>query len=206
MDESDEQSSVTENAMAVIDAVAPDNWREKMKRVAAQLLVGTEWGKDYYLKARDTIDEAEGRSKVNTMLAEAVGQQAISDPAQIERAKARFLGNLYRKQENLEAVIAKTAEHIKDAPDAADATKSDNISEMPLDSDFAAAFSREAEVATSEQLRDRLARLLAGEMKTPGTYSRSTLRMAPPAHGISPTCIRSANSIRTMMKTRSCIR
>lgn len=121
---------------------------------------------------RENLDTLEGRSKINMMLAEEVGRQALGDPKVIERAKARFLGDLYSKQENVEAVVGKAAEHI-DQAGTADEPSSD---EMVAD-DWMNTFIRHAENATSDDLRDRLAKVLAGETQKPGSYSRGTVRV-----------------------------
>lgn len=163
-------------ALDIIDSVAPEGWRSKMGMVAAQLLAGTKWGAEYYARVREVKDHADAKSRINAVVAEAVGQQAITDPQFMERAKARLLGDIYQKQENLEAVIASATLLLEDQspPKAA---SDEQPEQPPFEPDWAAAFNREAELATSDELRGRLAKVLAGELIQPGTFPRSTVRM-----------------------------
>jgi hypothetical protein len=171
-----EDTPDSSTALDIIDTVAPEGWRSKMGMVAAQLLAGTKWGAEYYARVRDVKDYADSKTKINAIVAEAVGRQAIADPQIMERAKARFLGDIYRKQENVEAVIASASlllEHQSPPKQASD----QRTEKPPFESDWAAAFNREAECATSDELRERLAKVLAGELIQPGTFPRSTVRM-----------------------------
>lgn len=155
-----------------VDAAAPKGWRRLMASVASQLLIGTEWGANYYARASEIKDRVEGRSKVNAIIAEAVGQQAITDPDVMNRAKARFLGDLHQKQANLEDVITRAAERLEQR----DAPGEDEAVANPLGEDWASAFAREAELASSDELRERLAKILAGEISRPGSVRRATIR------------------------------
>ena len=44
-------------------------------------------GLPYYEKIRENLDTIEGRSRINALVAEEVGRQAIADPEFMERAK-----------------------------------------------------------------------------------------------------------------------
>lgn len=174
-----------------IDSLAPKGWRLKLAKAAAQLIGGTEKGAIAYGQVRERLDVIEGRSAVSKALAQAVAQQIINDPDTMERAKARFVGTMFQKQENLEAVIIGASEPMLSLPPpknqssrASDQNLEDeqiieNIDslEPPLESDWAATFTSIAENATSEELRSRLSRILAGELATPGIYSRSSIRL-----------------------------
>jgi len=140
----------------------------KAQRAILRLLAGG-IAHPYVQQIRENLDEMDGRSKVNMMLAEEVGRQAITDPEMVERAKARFLGDVYRKQVNLEAVaVAASAQLGEDE-------NQDEYDDPEPSNDWMNAFTRVAEDASSEQLRDRLASLLAGEIRKPGTFRRSTV-------------------------------
>ncbi|WP_426255766.1 DUF2806 domain-containing protein [Sphingomonas sp. DC2300-3] len=187
---SDEQKDEYQlSPVAIIDAVAPEGWKGTLKRVALQLGIGTRAGARLYAAGRDQQDTSEGKSIVSKALAEAVAREAVENPVMMERARARFLSEFFGKQDNLEAVLIGAAGHLHDSPsstsepkadDAATGTQtSDDIEsndDVPLDADWAAAFTREAEGATSDELRDRLSRVLAGEIRSPGAYPRSVLR------------------------------
>ena len=116
---------------------------------------------------RIRVDSA-SRSQVVRAVASAAATGASTDPQIVDRATAHWLHGLVRKQENREAVAVRTAELLEDSPpqQGMDAGPSD---------DFMNTFEDVAERATSENLRDLFARVLAGEIRKPGRFSRRTL-------------------------------
>lgn len=122
-------------------------------------------------QARENMDTVSGRSRVNLMLAEAVGRQAVTDPEIMDRAKARFLGNHFRKQENVEVVAVLALEDLR---------QTDNGSPPPedetADDDWLNVFSRYAEDASSERMRQLFAKVLSGEIRKAGSFSLATMR------------------------------
>lgn len=170
-----------------VEAAAPAGWRGKLAKAAIQLLAGTERGSRLYADVRGRLDTVEGQSLVRKALANAVAQQAINDPELMERAKARFLGAALRQQENLEAVLVGAADEALRLPppvnandetgDQRQTSESGSDATDSLDPDWAASFTGLAESATTDELRSRLSRVLAGEIASPGTYSRSTVRL-----------------------------
>ncbi|WP_164155458.1 DUF2806 domain-containing protein [Sandarakinorhabdus rubra] len=180
-----------EGFVANITKHVPEGWRVKVAKMCLQLTLGAEAAASLYSDAREKLDHIEGRSLITRRLAEVVANQAVRDPVIVERAKARFLGDLARKQENLEAVISSAVELLPNLPmsspdqsnEAAvrEATecRSDTLGEEaanPLNPDWASTFVSFAENASTDDLRQRLSSILAGEMRAPGTYPRSTLR------------------------------
>lgn len=121
-------------------------------------------------RARENMDTVAGRSKVNMMLAQEVGRQALSDPEIMERARARFLGEHLRKQENVEGVAILALEDLRELP-APDAEPNPDT-----DDDWLNVFSRFAEDASSERMRTLFAKVLAGEIRKPGSFSLATMR------------------------------
>ena len=124
---------------------------------------------------------------MNKQLYAIASQQILDDPEMVERAKARLVGGMLRKQENLEAVIGGAGDKMLalPPPDEVEGTPEDHeqpednsggSSGEPLNPDWAAAFSEVAENATSEELRDRLSRMLVGEITSAGSFPRSTIR------------------------------
>jgi Protein of unknown function (DUF2806) len=189
--------SIVDTALQTIDSVAPDGWRMKFAKAAAQLIAGTEKGAIAYGQMRERIDTIEGRSTVSRALASAVAVQAVNDPELVERSKARFLGTAIQQQENIEAVVSGATQYLPMLPapeieaqsgtcieqndfdrpkERLDVGREQVADESPLNADWAATFSGIAENATTEELRDRLSRVLAGELASPGTYSRATVR------------------------------
>lgn len=170
------------SAVSIVDEVAPDGWKKKVAAVLFQMGLGSQKAAKLYGAGRENLDIVEGRSIVNKALAEAVARQAANDPDQVERMKARLLGTAMREQENLEAVLGAAESHMLALPPPVAADEKSarpdeeaSISE-PLDPDWVDAFTRQAAQANSEDLRDRLSRVLAGEVASPGKYPRAVFR------------------------------
>ena len=96
-------------------------------------------------------------------------KDAVADEDLTTRALERWSSNIKTKQRNTERVAVKTVELLSEQ-------------EMPReaaapDEDFMGLFSDIAENASSEGLSDLLARILAGEIRKPGSVSRRTLQV-----------------------------
>lgn len=118
-------------------------------------------------------NELEGRAIVSRMMAEEVGRQEVADPQKLELARQRFVGEAIRKHENVTAVAERAAQIAQEAPGGDEPVAED----APKPSqDWMNTLTRVAEDASSEELRDRLARVLASEARKPGTFSKSFIR------------------------------
>lgn len=186
------QSEADENdvskALATIDQVAPKGWRLKLAKASVQLLVGTRVGAAVYAEARKNLDEIEGRSAMNKQLYATAARQILNDPDMVERAKARLVGGMINKQENLEAVISGASNRViqprlltgqimtDQDNQQVNNTEIDPADDKPLNADWATTFTEVAEGATSDELRERLSRMLLGELKSAGTFPRATIR------------------------------
>lgn len=122
-------------------------------------------------RARENMDTVAGRSRVNMMIAEEVGRQAVSDPEILERGKARFLSEHFRKQENVEAVAVLALEDLRETAEVTPSTDTEEA-----DEDWLNVFSRYAEDASSERMQQLFAKVLAGEIRKPGSFSLATMR------------------------------
>ncbi len=169
---SNDVSTGTDLAAALDATGLPATVKGKVQKAIFRLIAGG-MGLEYWDKIRDNLDAIDGRTRVNMILAEHVGRQALADPEIVERAKARFLGDLAQKQENVEAVARLANEAAGASPDG-DNPSADEAPEPSQD--WMNTFIREAEGASSDDLRERLAGVLAGEARKPGTFSRSTVR------------------------------
>lgn len=163
-------------ATAIVSALSaglPSTVKGRVQKAILRLIVGS-IKLDYIEQVRENVSTLEGRNRIDAMVADEIGRQALADPAFMARAKARFLGEMARKQENIEAIAVIAQAKVDAAPDA-DTVATDPASEPSQD--WMNAFTREAEGATSEALRERLAAVLAGEARKPGSFSRSTVRL-----------------------------
>jgi hypothetical protein len=173
MDADQESATVGTDIMTALKkAGVPQTVKGKIQRAVFRMIVGG-MGLEYFQKVRENLDTIEGRSRINMLVAEEIGRQAIADPEFLERAKARFLGEMAVRHENVEAV-ARIAHAKSEADPEGDKPAPDEQAEPTQD--WMNLFIRAAEDASSEELRERLASVLAGEAKRPGTFSRSTVR------------------------------
>jgi hypothetical protein len=112
----------------------------------------------------------EARSTLTKEAVKAIAKQMNEDPELAERALNAGLGGFLESQENREAIAVKTIEHLKDEPPAEVATA------VPPSEDWMSYFEKHAERASSEVLREHWARILAGEIRKPGTFSLVALQ------------------------------
>lgn len=117
--------------------------------------------------AQGIRDETKAKSKVMETLAEKSAELGISDSKLLERGLINMLGKAYRQQENREEVAKKAIEYLEDEP-------APESSEGPSD-DWMDVFEDYASKASADSIRDMFARVLAGEVRKPGHFSRATL-------------------------------
>ena len=133
--------------------------------VGAAVDIPAAWLEGY---AETIRDKTKARSIVSKATAQQAAEMAINDPEVMHRATNSLISSTYRKQNNKEAVAAITIEELKEEPPP---TESTGPSE-----DWMNRFERYAEDASSEDLRIMFGKILAGEIRKPGTVSPATLR------------------------------
>lgn len=111
-------------------------------------------------------------------LIEAAAQYGIARMGQDNEFAERAYGNHFRKvasqQLNKDAVVAEALNDLRSQP--VDIQSSGDNGPDALSEEFMDRFERYAEGATTEQLRERWGRILAGEIRRPGTFTLKTLR------------------------------
>jgi len=112
-------------------------------------------------------DNSEARSLVTKSLAQAAAENASKDQEIMERALNNMLQRQYRVQENKDAVAKAALENLVSDPPIADRGG-------PSDQ-FMTNLERYAEDASSEDLRIMFGRLLAGEIRDPGSIAPASL-------------------------------
>lgn len=127
----------------------------------------------FYERVRDRLDVIEERSRVAEMVADEVERLASVHAGLVQRAKGRLLGDMVARQDNLEVVALAALARLEAAAQTGEPSSED----FPEPSaDWLNAFAREAEIASSDRLRDRLSQILASEIEQPGRYRRGTVR------------------------------
>lgn len=119
--------------------------------------------------AQASKDRKEARSKVMTAIGEKVAELAIANPDLLDRGLNTLLSKTLREQKNREAVADKAFEQLEAVPPL-------QGSDGPSD-DWMNVFEGHAANASSEMMRDMFGRILAGEIRSPGTFSLQTVQL-----------------------------
>ena len=113
-------------------------------------------------------DDDAARSEMKRVIVAAAGRAAGEDPEFANRALISMAGKIAIGQINREAVARQTIELLQSDP------PSGETAGEPSD-DFMNVFASRAEQASSNEMRDLFARVLAGEVRRPGAFSLRTL-------------------------------
>jgi Protein of unknown function (DUF2806) len=134
---------------------------------------GTAWvdiakakGQEHAQKIRD---RTAARKSIMATTARAAGVQAAQSPERLDRMIDRLVAEELKRQENREAIAIEAGGLLDEVPPPPD-TKGPS-------EDWLNVFSSYAEKATSEQLRQHWAQILAQEIRAPGSFSPATLLM-----------------------------
>jgi hypothetical protein len=90
----------------------------------------------------------------------------IREQELLYRANIRIENQKLRRQKNLEAIVAETARQLPNA-----------VSEEPVDEDWVFQFFNYSQDVSNEEMQLIWARLLAGEIEKPGSFSHRTLQL-----------------------------
>jgi len=111
------------------------------------------------------IGQAEAEVERNKIITRAKGEKEAI--AILDRAGKRFALDQYNKQINLENIIVKTRDNLRDK----------EVSSEPVEKDWTVRFLDIAQNISREELQDILAKILSGEIQKPGSFSYQTLEV-----------------------------
>jgi len=111
------------------------------------------------------IGEAEAEAERKKIIAQAEGQEKAI--AILDRAGKRFAIEQYNKQINLENILVATKEELDGK----------TVSEESVEKDWTMRFLDIAQSVSREDMQKILAKILAGEIQNPGTFSYQTLEV-----------------------------
>lgn len=120
-------------------------------------------------KVQKIRSEANGLSLVTKSASEAVAKEFGKDKHLIDRSISHFGSKLLREQINRESIVDKAANELKNDPPIEDSKKE-------IDEDWLEMFSRVAETKSNEDIQLFLAKILAGEIRKPGTFGPRTIQ------------------------------
>lgn len=123
-------------------------------------------------------DRVAGKSQVRQALAAAAAAKAAADPALVERALDSLLDKETRRQRNKDRIAAAAlADLTSNEGDAKEGKSAEEAEEVPPPSDdWLNLFERYAEDVSDTELQLLWAKVLSGEVRKPGAWSKKSLR------------------------------
>lgn len=116
--------------------------------------------------------EAEGRIKIREEITAQIVQQMKVDPEYARRAVNRYGEKILREQGNLDKIVAISADLLKKDKSATSGNQdSDNEEKKTIEDDWLNNFEKEASQKSTEEMQVLFGRILAGEIRNPGSFS-----------------------------------
>lgn len=172
--------SGSDNALVkVVDSVpaVPDAFKPGLTKGLSYLLGGLA----HYLGAwlRRPVQAVEDRTDARTLITQAVAEAAAeklsNDPDVVAAAIANWGPADLNRQVNKMKIARAMLQEFTDPDDFDTKDEGNRTDEIPTD-DFLNGFERFCSDASDEKMQLLWARLLVGEIKVPGTYSRQAMR------------------------------
>ena len=123
-------------------------------------------------KAEERRAETKARIKLIDTTADRVAEQMRVDPEYARRAISQFGNKILREQVNLDTITLKSIEELRGETASADNSTSD----AEIDDDWLACFEEEARKKSAEDTQRYFARVLAGEIRKPKSYSLKSIK------------------------------
>ena len=159
---------------AVIQQAAgkvPEKWRHKAAVWVFRLIAGA--NADTVRPIADAYNDMRGRAIFSEAVARGAAQKALDDPELLDRAILHFMSDELRAQSNREKVAQATLEELaQDPSDDAPHSAFDSV----IDDTWFSKFDRIVADVSTDDMRQLLARILAGEIRRKGAFSLRTLR------------------------------
>jgi hypothetical protein len=164
--------AATDVFASFMHAITPAAFKALSRLVAA----GADYPAAWLERWTDGVrSKTESSRTVEGAMAMAAANTASGDEQIVERAMHAMLRKEYRGQRNREAIAVGTATLLADQ--SADApTENSEAQAASIDDDWFNIFERHAGDASTERMQGIWSRLLAGEIRKPGSYSIRTLR------------------------------
>ncbi len=129
-------------------------------------------------KASEIRAGTEARIKIREETATQIVQQTKVNPEYAWRAGNKFAEKIIREQVNLDKVSVIAANELKKEKfDNSTQQNADSGQEKTISDDFLNSFEEEVRQKSSEEMQLLFGRILAGEIRKPGTYSIRTIKI-----------------------------
>ena len=129
-------------------------------------------------RSAEKRSESEARIKITETVNAQIVQQIKVDPEFPQRASNTFAKKILREQYNLEKILGFTTDILKKKKyDNSTNQQVDSESEKSISDDWFNIFEKEGSQKSSEEVQHRFARVLAGEIEKPGSYSIRAVKL-----------------------------
>ena len=129
-------------------------------------------------KAAETKAEHEARIKIRDEITTQIVQQMKVNPEYARRAANKFAGKIIREQRNLDDVSAIAVDELNaEQPASSINQHANNDDEQTINDDWLNTFEEEARQISTEEMQTLFGRILAGEIRNPGSYSKRTVKI-----------------------------
>ena len=112
---------------------------------------------------------------INTSAAQ-IAHQMQTDPEYAQVAVQKFGQRVLREQVNLDLITQRAASDIRENSDSSDQSSAHESGD-PINDDWLNAFETEARQKSTEEMQVYFGKVLAGEIRAPGSYATRTIRI-----------------------------
>lgn len=129
-------------------------------------------------KAAEKRAETEARIKIIRENADQIAREMKVNPEYARRAANKFSGKIIREQHNLDDVSAIAVDELNaEQPASSINQHANNDEEQTINDDWLNTFEEEARQISTEEMQTLFGRILAGEIRNPGSYSKRTVKI-----------------------------
>lgn len=161
-----------EDILSTVDGIPlPPAIKKNLWKSLGRLITGVVDIPVAYLesKAERIKGETTALNVFRTKIAEKASDEFMQDEGLMNRAVDYYGSKLLKEQINRESVVNKTTDELKLNPPESD-------TEKEIDEDWLDMFSRISETKSNEEVQLILSKILAGEIKRPGSFGPKTLQ------------------------------
>ena len=127
-------------------------------------------------KAGERRAETAARIRLINTSAAQIAEQMQVNPEYARVAAQKFGQRIIREQVNLDLTAQKAASELRDASDSIDQSEPEESGET-ISEDWLNAFETEARQKSTEEMQTLFGKILAGEIRKPGSYSTRTVKI-----------------------------
>lgn len=151
----------------------PEAYQKSLLKAGIRLIhSGTTYATTWInTQSRELESQQKAREVFRDAIVKKAGKEVSNRPPIVDRAVNYYIDDVLGRQENREAVVAKSVEFLAEVP----APPQASTAPEEVDPDWLDGLARHAENASSERMRTLFGKILAGEIRSPGKYSLFTL-------------------------------